>query len=169
MRCLIVDDNRDDRDLVERIIRGGGHRTRAVAGGRDAIEVLASERFDVAVVDLRMDGMSGVETLRELRRCDSAMRLLVVSGFDDHKNVLAAFAAGADGYIIKTANAEDLTRALHDVRAGKSPMSGQVGAVLVRQMRARLGSEPPEPSGQPIEDPVTLLGRVSSLRPKNEN
>ena len=166
MRCLVIDDNPDDRALVARIVTGHGHRATCVSGGKDALAVLEHERFDVALVDLRMADMSGEQTLRALKKRDRSMRLLVVSGCDDRQHILAAIMAGADGYLLKDELSGDISRALQDVCAGKSPLDGKVAATVLSHVK-RLGSEPPEPRDK--EQASVVLGRLPRLKPKNEN
>src|SRR5262245_9189221 len=100
MRCLIIDDNEDDRSLVSRALKRSGYQATCVQSGAEAVALLAKQRFDVAMVDLGMPHMSGEETLRALREADPSMRLLVVSSFDDRNHVLSALDAGADGYLL---------------------------------------------------------------------
>ncbi len=146
MRLLLVDDDMDSRSLVERMLKKFGHRVHSVQSGTEAVAALGTERYDVALVDLQMPGMSGAETLRALRECDARMRLLVVSGASDRYNVLEAMHAGADGYILKDELGERLGDALQEVIAGKSPLSGGPASILVKHISGRL---PPSTRGTP--------------------
>ena len=146
MRLLLVDDDNDSRSLVERMVKKFGHKVTAVQSGAEAVLALGSERFDVALVDLQMPGMSGAETLRALRSADSRMRLLVVSGADDRFHVLEAMQSGADGYILKDELGVRLGEALQEVIAGKSPLSGGPASILVKHVSGRL---PPSTRGTP--------------------
>jgi len=146
MRLLLIDDDIDSRALVERMLRKFGHRVTSVESGAEAILALDSERYDVALVDLQMPGMSGAETLRALRLADARMRLLVVSGADDRYHVLEAMQSGADGYILKDELGVRLGEALQEVIAGKSPLSGGPASILVRHVSGRL---PPSSRGTP--------------------
>jgi two-component system nitrate/nitrite response regulator NarL len=137
MRCLVIDDNTEDRSLVERLLRQCGYRSTCVPGGEAALTVLAGEPFDIALVDLGMPGMNGVETLRALKLADDRMRLLVVSSFDDRTHVLQAIEAGADGYLRKDELVDYLRLALQAVRAGQHPLSPGISSVLVRYMTGR--------------------------------
>jgi DNA-binding NarL/FixJ family response regulator len=154
MRCLILDDDETPRVLMERLISRAGHRATAVAQFADALSLLESEQFDVAIVDMEMPDTSGETAIAVLRMKRPDLRILVVSGFSDRRHVLAAFDAGADGYILKDELGDALPTSLQDVRAGNTPISPRVAAVVVRQLRfrrfaegsgiqfARLGSPP---------------------------
>jgi DNA-binding NarL/FixJ family response regulator len=145
MRCLVVDDLPDDRALLERMLRRSGYRTTLLADGRSALSTLRDQHFDVALVDLGMTSMSGAEVIREIRRQDRSIRILVVSGFDDHGHILEALEAGANGYILKDELGERLGSALQDVFAGGSPLSSRVGSVVLRHAFARGRTSPLSP------------------------
>jgi DNA-binding NarL/FixJ family response regulator len=142
MRCLIIDDDDSPRLLMERLITGAGHRVHAVSTGAAALRALETQGYDVAIVDLELPGLSGADTILRMRRVAPELRVLVVSGYDDRRHVLAALAAGADGYLLKDELHESLGRSVAEVRAGHSPLSPRVAAVIVRQAR-RAPSEPP--------------------------
>lgn len=145
MRCLVIDDSPDDRALVERILRKSGYKAKCCSSGKEAIGVLGGERFDVALVDMGMPGISGAELLKAMKELDPGMRLLVVSSFDDRHHVLSALDAGADGYVLKPELSENLGAALQEVVGGKSAMSSTVAAILLRHVRGRI-QPPPRPA-----------------------
>ena len=122
---------------MERMLRANGYRATVLADGASALATLRGERFDVALVDLGMASMSGAEVIREIRKQDRSVRILVVSGFDDHGHILEALEAGANGYILKDELGERLNAALQDVFAGGSPLSSRVGSVVLRHAFAR--------------------------------
>jgi DNA-binding NarL/FixJ family response regulator len=136
MKCLVVDDSPDDRSVVERVLARSGYRVTCASGGAAALELVSKERFDVALVDLGMPGMTGAETLRALRAKDDKLRLLVVSGFDDKKHVMDALSAGADGYLVRHEVGDRLVHAIQEVVAGKSPMSARVSQFLLQSFRS---------------------------------
>src|SRR4051794_2647476 len=90
MRCLVIDDDPRDRELVERMVARAGHEAVGATGGPRGLDLAKNETFDVALVDLGMAEMDGVEVLRNLSRTAPDLRLLVVSGFDDKVHVLDA-------------------------------------------------------------------------------
>ena len=72
IRVLVVDDDETFRFVMERRLRGSGHHVECVGCGEAALDRLASTAFDVILLDLRMPGLSGVDTLRRLREADVA-------------------------------------------------------------------------------------------------
>ncbi|HUH04138.1 MAG TPA: response regulator [Kofleriaceae bacterium] len=144
MRCLIIDDDESPRRLLTRLIERSGHSAVAVRDGRAAEEEMHRQAFDVAIVDLELGGESGTAAIGALRQINPHLRVLVVSGYDDRRHVLAALEAGADGYIVKDEVSESLTSSLQSVRAGYTPLSPRVAAVMLRQLRKALPWPPIE-------------------------
>ncbi len=137
MRCLIVDDDENPRVLMERLIGTAGHRVMAVSELEQAIAAIAQEHFDIAIVDMEMPDAAGDTVITKLRELRPEIRILVVSGYSDRRHVLAAFDAGADGYLLKDEVGESLSESLQEVRAGHTPISARVANVVVRQLRFR--------------------------------
>jgi DNA-binding NarL/FixJ family response regulator len=141
MRCLVIDDSPECRELVERLLLKSGYRPRLVASGDEALEVLGSECFDVALVDMGMPGLCGSDLIRALREMAPDMHILIVSSYDDSHHVLSALDAGAEGYVLKPELTESLGSALQEVFAGKSPLSTVAASILLRHVRGRI--DPP--------------------------
>lgn len=144
MRCLIIDDDESPRRLLTRLIERSGHIAVAVRDGRSAAEEMQRQAFDVAIVDLELGGESGTTAIGALRQINPHLRVLVVSGYDDRRHVLSALEAGADGYIVKDEVSESLASSLQSVRAGYTPLSPRVAAVMLRQLRKALPRPPVE-------------------------
>lgn len=84
-----------------------------------ALETLAGEPVDLAILDLRMPGMNGVESLKAVREAYPQMALLVLSGSDARNDVLGALGAGVHGYVVKTSPDGELLAAIERVRRGQ--------------------------------------------------
>jgi len=121
------------------------------ADGEEAIRRAGGSRPDVAVVDLTMPGLSGVETLEGLRREAPATRLLVLTMHDDPGYARLALAAGASGHVIKDAESAELLAAIRAVHRGRTFV--QVGAEPVVADLPR----PPVPALSPRERQVLEL------------
>jgi len=121
------------------------------ADGEEAIRRAGGSRPDVAVVDLTMPGLSGVETLEGLRREAPATRLLVLTMHDDPGYARLALAAGASGHVIKDAESAELLAAIRAVHRGRTFV--QVGA----EPAAADPPRPPVPALSPRERQVLEL------------
>jgi len=125
---------------MERLLVRVGHRVTVCANAMDGLEAAAQGTFDVAIVDMEMPGMDGAALITELRRMLPGIRILVVSGYGDRRHVMAAIEAGADGYILKDELSESLPGSLQDVRAGYTPLSPRVAAVMLSRLRQSMGT-----------------------------
>jgi len=121
------------------------------ADGEEAIRRAGGSRPDVAVVDLTMPGLSGVETLEGLRREAPATRLLVLTMHDDPGYARLALAAGASGHVVKDAESAELLAAIRAVHRGRTFV--QVGA----EPAAAGSPRPPVPALSPRERQVLEL------------
>ena len=150
VRCLIIDDDESPRVLIEKLVTHAGHRATGCGTPRAGIEAATQNAYDVAIVDMEMPGMDGASLIGELRRVTPEIRVLVVSGYGDRNHVMAAFEAGADGYLLKDELSEALTGSLQDVRAGNSPLSPRVARLMLTRLRQTLGTRAVASTPTPI-------------------
>jgi len=109
---LVVDDDDVFRERLARALRDRGHEV-VTAADADAGTAAAGDRtFDSAVVDLRMPGASGLELVARLRARDAAMRILVLTGYGSIVSTVEAMRLGANNYLSKPADADDVLAAL---------------------------------------------------------
>jgi len=101
---LLVDDDKFAGRIAELNLAQRGYRVRRMESGAAALTALAEDAFDVALVDMVMPGMTGLELLREIRktRDQLALPVIVVSGHDQSDKVLAAYQAGANDFVTKS-------------------------------------------------------------------
>ncbi|WP_176441861.1 response regulator [Granulicella rosea] len=89
------------------------------AGGDEALDFVQRHAVDVLLVDLRMPGCSGIETLKRLREVAPRSRSIVLSSFEYDEEIYDAVKAGAQGYLHKESHAEDILNAIRLVHGGK--------------------------------------------------
>lgn len=90
--------------------------------GAQAIEVISANHPDVAVLDIQMPEMSGIEVTRWVRSNARSTGVLILTAFDDDPYILAVLQAGANGYVLKTADPGDIIRAVRSVKDGQSAL-----------------------------------------------
>jgi DNA-binding NarL/FixJ family response regulator len=103
----------------------------AAADGIDALRLVAEQRPDVLLVDLRMPRCDGVAATRRVRAEYPATEVVVLTTYADDDSVLGALQAGARGFLTKDADAEAIARALRSAAAGQSTVDGDVQRRLV--------------------------------------
>ncbi len=100
---LVVDDNELNRDMLSRRLAARGYGVRTAADGRSALELLASGRFDLVLLDVMMPGVNGLEVLGTLRRTRSVADLpvIMVTARDQSEDTVEALRLGANDYVTK--------------------------------------------------------------------
>ncbi len=104
--------------------------------GERAVELVTRLRPEVAVLDIRMPGMSGIDVAREIAQTCPETKLLVLSGHDDDEYILALMEAGVSGYLLKTAQSNELVEAVRLVSQGESVLHPHI-ATKVAHLWAR--------------------------------
>jgi CheY-like chemotaxis protein len=120
-RILVVDDTEANRDLLVRRLRHPAYRVSTASDGREALELLRREPFDVMLLDIMMPGLDGYHVLEELRRDPAlaAVRVIMISAVDELESVARCLALGADDYLPKPCNATLLRARLESSIARK--------------------------------------------------
>jgi NarL family two-component system response regulator LiaR len=112
--------------------------------GRGAVEEAARLKPDVALVDIRMPGLSGVEATRRIREVSPETAVLVLSAYDDDDYVSTLFDAGASGYMLKTARSEELVEAVREVHSGQTALHPAIAHKIARLWARRSQPQPNE-------------------------
>ncbi|MDS1268705.1 response regulator transcription factor [Lipingzhangella sp. LS1_29] len=141
VRVLVVDDHPMWRDAVERDLTEAGCTVVATAGeGTKALRVTPAVAPTVAVVDLQLPDVSGVEVTRRLVAMDTPPRVLVLSASGEHDDVLEAVKAGATGYLVKSASRTELIDAVQRVHEGEAVFTPGLAGLVLGEYR-RLSSQ----------------------------
>ena len=106
---LLVDDEFSVRDSLEHWLRKDGHAVRAAANGGEALEALESGRFEVAVVDIKMPGMDGLELQEHLHRIDPDMAVIIITAFASVETAVRSLKQGAFDYVTKPVDPDELS------------------------------------------------------------
>ena len=128
IRVLLADDHKIVRAGIRSILEQAGdiEVIAEAEDGEEAKNLIQIHMPDVAVLDIQMPKMSGIEVTRWVRANLRGVGLLTLTAYDDTPYVMGVLQAGANGYILKTASPEDLIQAVHDVYAGKSALDAAI-------------------------------------------
>src|SRR5436190_3458318 len=107
-RILIVDDDAGQRSLLDSFLRGQGFETLVVDSGEKALEVLRSQAVSMMISDVRMPGMTGLETLRRARQEHAVLPVLLVTAYADIRDAVGAMRDGALNYLAKPIDLDEL-------------------------------------------------------------
>ena len=107
-RILIVDDDPGQRSLLDSFLKGQGFETVVVTSGDRALTALRAEPFDMMISDVRMPGISGLETLRQARQEHKVLPVLLVTAYADIREAVNAMRDGAVNYLPKPIDLDEL-------------------------------------------------------------
>ncbi|MER5746623.1 response regulator transcription factor [Streptomyces sp. NPDC002225] len=124
--------------------------------GREAVELVRRHRPDVAVLDIRMPGTDGITAAAEIRRSGLASGVLMLTTFGEDDYILRALSGGANGFLIKSGEPEELLAGVHAVAGGAAYLSPKVAARVVAHLAAT-------GAGGPADRRAGARGRVAAL------
>ena len=136
MRILLADDHALFRQGLERVLEDGlpgascGHAGDTV----EALRLVKSESWDVAIVDIAFGGKSGLDLLKEIRQARPKLPVLVLSMYSERQFAVRALKAGAAGYVMKKVASEELLSAVRRVAAGGRWVTQEVAERLAEEI-----------------------------------
>jgi NarL family two-component system response regulator LiaR len=160
IRLVLVDDHTMLRHGLRQTLQQHGFDVVGEASnGRSGAQLALELKPDVVVMDLDMPQLDGIEATREIVKSEPGAKVLMLTISIDDDDVLDALAAGACGYLLKTAPPEDVVRAIRAAHAGDSAISPRVAKSLVAHVRegARRAIAPPPSRLTPRELEILRL------------
>jgi DNA-binding NarL/FixJ family response regulator len=158
---MVVDDHPIWREGVARDLTERGIRVVATAADADAaVRIAHATRPRVVLMDLNLGATSGVQAIAGILARQPETRILVLSASGEHADVLEAVKAGATGYLVKSAGAEELLAAVRRTADGYPVFTPGLAGLVLGEYR-RLADEPPGPAGA---SPVLTARETDVLR-----
>jgi len=138
IRVLLADDHEIVRDGLKRILGAAGDLQVAgeAADGDQALALVKAHDYDIALLDMSMPGLAGLDLIKRLKAEKPQLRILVLSMHGEQQYAARALKAGASGYLTKDSAAEQLVGAIRKVAAGGVHVSDAAAAGLVSSARA---------------------------------
>lgn len=144
IRAFVVDDHTIFRSGLKRLLLDEPdiRVTGEARSGAEAIDALRGGGFDLVLLDINLDGRSGLEVLATMRRAFPAMPVLMLSMYPEEQYALVAMRAGASGYLPKDAEPAELTTAIRAVAGGGTYLSMKIAPHIQDQLKG-LDDRPP--------------------------
>lgn len=163
IRVVIVDDHamvrRGMRDFLE--LHDDLQVVGEAADGLTALEVVVATRPDVVIMDLLMPALDGIEATRRIKAAQPEVEIVALTSFIEEERVVAAIEAGAAGFLLKDAEADDLAAAIRAAAAGEVHLDPAVAGIVARRLRGS-GTKGGHASGAGGDTPGDRLGRLTT-------
>ena len=136
IRILLADDHHIVRAGVRQLLESASDLQviAEVGDGEEAQALIQKHKPDVAVLDVQMPKATGIEVTRWVRANMPEVGVLILTAYDDDPYVMAVLQAGANGYVLKTAQTDDLIQAVRDVNEGKSALDPSITRKLMSNL-----------------------------------
>lgn len=133
---LLVDDHALFRQGVRSILETTGDLTVVgeAANGKQALELYAETHPDLILMDIRMPVMSGLEAIRQLRALDPNAKILILTVSEEDDDLFEAIRAGANGYLLKNVDPEELVSSIRKVARGEAVIPGLLAARIMAEL-----------------------------------
>ena len=136
IRVILADDHAVVRQGIRQFLETGSNIAvvAEASDGLEAVQLIRAHQPDVAVLDIQMPGQSGIAVTRMLRAERFPVGILILTAFDDEPYIRAVLQAGANGYVLKTADAHEIVEAVQAVNEGKSALDPTIARKLMSQL-----------------------------------
>lgn len=154
IRVLIADDHALVRQGIRQYLEGAGDITIVgeASTGTQAVELAEKYHPDVLLLDINMPGLTGIEVTQKLKQSHPEIKILILTAYDEDPYVFSLLQSGANGYLLKSCEVDELQRAVHAVYEGKAILSPNVADKIVRQIQR---NSPTQSSAPASSDELT--------------
>jgi len=156
-RLLVIDDHPLFRKAILQLV-DMTHDFEVVgeaSNGRDGLDQAMKLQPDMILLDLNMKDMNGIEVLKAIKASELDSRVVMLTVSDEAGDLIAALRAGADGYLLKEMEPEDLLVKLHDAAAGQVTLTERLTRLLAHSLRE--DSKPKDPAQAGLTDQETRI------------
>jgi two-component system nitrate/nitrite response regulator NarL len=153
MRVLLIDDHALVRKGIEELLQSRGVQVVASVGsGEEGVRRARELQTDLILLDVRMPGMNGVETLKHLRSSGVSAPVVMLTMSREDADLSAALRGGAQGYLLKDIEPEELVPALEAALRGNNVVAHELVGTLARLVRGNAPAEPARRAAAPFAD-----------------
>jgi DNA-binding NarL/FixJ family response regulator len=147
IRVLLADDHAVVRHGLRALLEQEGFQVAGeAADGQEAVRLASTVRPDIAILDISMPLLNGLDAAREIRKSSPGMKVILLTRHDEPQYVTAALRAGVKGYVLKSQAANELVQAIEQVGRGGIYLSPNISRAVVEAYLSKT---------EPTEDPLT--------------
>ena len=138
-RVLVVDDEDDFREIFIKRLKKRELNVTGAESGEKALQILDKQLFDVVILDVKMPGMDGVETLREMKRMRPLMEVIMLTGHSTVESAIDGMKLGAFDYIMKPADLDELLEKMSQAYEKKRAHEQKIQESRLRELEVHPG------------------------------
>lgn len=138
-RVLIVDDEKDFVEMFSLRLEGQGEKVSSAYSGEAALKVLNEKPIDVVILDIRMPGMDGISTLRQIKSLHPIVEVILLTGHGSTETAVEGMKLGAFDYLMKPADFEDIKIKIENARKRKDDQEERIRKAEARLLLRRSG------------------------------
>lgn len=138
-KVLIVDDEKDFVEMFSLRLKGQGEHVSTAYSGKEALAVLEATGIDVVVLDIRMPGMDGIDTLKQIKAKYPLIEVILLTGHGSADTAVQGMKSGAFDYLMKPADFDDITEKLESARNRKDEQEERIRQAEVKLLLRRSG------------------------------
>jgi two-component system, NarL family, response regulator LiaR len=171
IRILLADDHAVVRQGTRQLLaREEDLEVVAEAGdGEEAVRLACAYSPDVAVMDIAMPKLNGIEATRQIKANNPRISILALSAYDDDQYIFALLEAGAAGYLLKNVSADDLVRAIRAVAAGEAVLHPAIARRVVNRFAAPADQQPDIDALEQLTEREVEVLRLAARGLKNQD
>ena len=139
VKVLVVDDEKDLVELFSLRLRESGEKVFAAYSGEEALAALDKETVDVVILDIKMPGMDGIETLREIKKRHPIVEVILLTGHGSTETAVEGMKLGAFDYLLKPAEFKEIRSKLESARKRKDEHEERIRKAEVKLLLRRSG------------------------------
>lgn len=137
---LIVDDEKDFVEMFGLRLEEAGERVHRAYSGRECLEKLEKENIDVVVLDIKMPGMDGIETLKEIKKRRPIVEVIMLTGHGTIETAVEGMKLGAYDYLLKPADVAEITTKMEGARKRKDEQMERIRKAEQRSLLRKGGN-----------------------------
>lgn len=139
-RILLVDDEKDFVEMLSMRLAEEGDKITPAYDGRQCLETLEKETFDIVILDIKMPGMDGIQTLKKIKALHPLVEVILLTGHGSAETAVEGMKLGAFDYLLKPADFEDLEAKVQGARKKKEEQEERIRLAEARLLLRRGGN-----------------------------
>jgi DNA-binding NtrC family response regulator len=139
VKILIVDDEKDFVEMFSLRLTRQGEKVSTAYSGQDALDLLEKTAIDVVILDIRMPGMDGIETLKKIKASHPLVEVILLTGHGSTETAVEGMKEGAFDYLMKPADFEDISKKLANAWKRKDEQEERIRKAEARLLLRRTG------------------------------